>query len=313
MKKGLLLNMLRELPFSKEELASLIATAPYRYKVYQIPKRKPNEYRTIAQPSKEVKLLQRWLIEKVFIRLPIHKAATAYREGISIAKHADIHAKGRFLLKMDFKDFFPSILVKDVEKHLTKYGKLSAEEVRMVSHAVCWRDRAAGKLCVSIGAPSSPILSNAVLVEFDRQVARVAREKKVLYSRYADDLAFSTNRKGTLSEMAAEVERICSTLEYPRLRINHEKTVFTSRRFRRVLVGLVLTPEGEISLGREKKRRLRSELYRFSQGSLDKAHISKLRGELAFAWSVEKSFILSLIRQRGVQIFQELGLPFTDN
>lgn len=312
MKKDLLLIMQKQLPFSRNELVSMMATAPYRYKVYQIPKRKLNEYRTIAQPSKEIKLLQHWLIENVFSSLPIHRAATAYRKGVSTVKHANIHANRGFLLKMDFKDFFPSILSRDVEVHLTKYGKLSVEDARIVSRAVSWRDRASGKLCISIGAPSSPILSNAILIDFDRQIDKIARQNGVLYSRYADDLAFSTNRKDTLSIIATEVERVCGTLEYPRLRINHEKTVFTSRRFQRFLVGLVLTPEGRISLGREKKRRLRSELFRFSQGTLDGEKISRLRGELAYAWSVEQSFVLSLIRQRGAPVFKALGLPFSE-
>jgi len=312
MNAPLLQRMLCALPFSEQEILTLVATAQFRYKVYKIPKRKANEFRTIAQPSPEIKLLQRWLIENVFCRLPIHKAATAYRDGVSIAKHAALHAGNRYLLKMDFKDFFPSILSSDVEAHLKEYGKYSNEETRFISRLVCWRDRAKDKLCLSIGAPSSPVLSNTVLLEFDRQIATIARQRKIQYSRYADDLAFSTNRKDTLYEMIAAVKGVCDTLKYPRLAINEGKTVLTSRRWKRVLVGLVLTPEGEISLGRDKKRRLRAELYRFSQGKLDPENIAKLRGELAFAWSVERTFIESLARQRGDEVFADLGLPFTN-
>jgi hypothetical protein len=75
-------------------------------------------------------------------------------------------------------------------------------------------------------------------------------------------------------------------------------------------VGLTLTPEGQISLGREKKRQLRSQLYRFSKKLLDNEEIARLRGELAFAWSVEPTFIQSLVRQRGARLFKKLELPF---
>ena len=305
-------KMLIEMPFSADELKDLVATAQYRYKVYKIPKRQPNQFRTIAQPSPEIKLIHRWLTNSVFSSLPIHKAATAYREGRSIADHAAIHAKNRFLLKMDFTNFFPSITVADIRRYLVEIGKMSPEDARIVSLLVCWRDKKNERLCLSIGAPSSPHLSNVMLYAFDKKVVQLCRTHKVAYSRYADDLAFSTNRKEVLSDFARQIQVICEELEYPKLEVNHKKTVSTSRAFRRVLVGLVLTPDGTVSLGRQKKRRLRSELYRFSQDKLDAADIPKLRGELAFAWSVEKQFINSLLRQLGTEVFRKLDLPFKE-
>lgn len=304
-------NMLLELPFSADELEKLVATAQYRYKVFQIPKRQPNQFRTIAQPSPEVKLIQRWLMNDLLSKFPIHKAATAYRSGKSIYDHAALHANNRFLLKMDFKDFFPSISALDVRRYLVEVGKLSAEDARLISIVVCWRDKLRGKLCLSIGAPSSPLISNLMLYVFDKKITRICREHRIVYSRYADDLAFSTNKNGALSDLPDIVESICSELNYPKLEVNHKKTVFTSRAFKRALVGLVLTPEGQVSLGRDKKRRLRSELYRFSHNSLGVEDIAKLRGELAFAWSVEKEFIFSLLRQFGKETFLQLGLPFS--
>jgi len=310
MTRALLQQMLRDLPFSMDELASLIRTAPYRYKVYQIPKRQPNQYRTIAQPSYEVKLLQHWLMGNVFAKLPIHTAARAYRNGVSIRDHAARHVKKRYLLKMDFTNFFPSIRDVDVQRHLVRFGKLSQEEARIVSQIVCWSDRTRGEFCLSIGAPSSPCLSNTLLYEFDKKAAALARDSNVVYSRYADDLAFSTNRRDILINVAAAIPSLCSNLEYPRLAVNDNKTVFTSRAFRRTLVGLVLTPESNVSLGRTKKRKLRSELYRFANNKLSSEEEATLRGQLAFAWSVEPSFIRSLIRQRGAEVFERLQLPF---
>lgn len=308
---SLLKKMLRELPFSADELQDMVATAQYRYKVYQIPKRQPNQFRTIAQPSPEIKLIQRWLISNALATLPIHKVAMAYREGRSIADHAAVHAKNRFLLKLDFKNFFPSITVADVRRHMVEVGKMSVDDARLVSLLVCWRNKSRGDLCLSIGAPSSPLLSNAMLYAFDKKIVQLCRTHKVAYTRYADDLAFSTNKKEVLSEISQQVQAVCEGLEYPRLVINAEKTVSTSRAFKRVLVGLVLTPEGAVSLGRDKKRRLRSELYRFSLDRLDVADVPKLRGELAFAWSVEQSFIQTLLRQLGEDVFKKLDLPFT--
>ena len=304
-------KMLDELPFSPDELSDLVNTAQYRYKVYKIPKRQSGQFRTIAQPSPEIKLIQRWLINTVLSKLPIHKAATAYRKNISIANHAEAHAQKRFLLKMDFKDYFPSISAIDVRKYLTEIGKFSVENARLISLLVCWRDKEKNRLCLSIGAPSSPFLSNAILFTFDKQINELLKGRKIIYTRYADDLAFSTNKKEHLFDVADLVKGLCVDLEYPKLKVNDDKTILVSRAFKRVLVGLTLTPEGKVSLGREKKRRLRCELYRYSLGSVDSELIPKLRGELAFAWSVEKSFIDSLLKQFGVDLFRKLELPFS--
>ena len=306
----LLTKMLKELPFSIDELENLVATAQYRYKVFQIPKRNQHEFRTIAQPSLEIKLIQHWLINNVLLALPIHKVAMAYRKGQSIANHAAMHTNSQFLLKMDFVNFFPSISFDDVRNYLIEYGKMSINDADIISSLVCWRDKTRKLTCLSIGAPSSPHLSNAILYTFDKKVIGLTTKNKITYSRYADDLAFSTNKKESLLDIAHEVESICKELKYPRLQINHKKTISISRAQRRMLVGLVLTPEGKISLGREKKRRLRSELYRFSKDMLDEEVVPSLRGELAFAWSVENNFINSMVRKYGPEVFSKLDLPF---
>ncbi|MCM2566291.1 retron St85 family RNA-directed DNA polymerase [Janthinobacterium kumbetense] len=303
-------KMMIDLPFSSDELIQLISTARYRYKVFQIPKRQPNKFRTIAQPSAEIKIIQCWLMKNILSSLPIHQSATAYRQGLSIGDHATTHAGKRFLLKLDFSDFFPSISANDVQKHLTQVGKIPENDAQFITRAVCWYDRLNKKLCLSIGAPSSPLLSNSILYDFDRKISQLLRGKKITYSRYADDLAFSTNRVDVLSTIPKQIQEIADQLSYPRLRINHSKTVSTSRACRQSLVGLILTPTGDVSLGRDKKRRLRSELYRFSKGLLNEIDHPRLRGELAFAWSIEPSYILSLVRQFGTSIFRELDLPF---
>src|SRR6266850_6670962 len=94
---------------TQRELLRLIRSAPRRYKVYQIPKRAPGQFRTIAQPAREVKRLQYWVMQYLLDGFAVHPAATAYRRGQNIADNARQHVHSRFLLKLDFVDFFPSI------------------------------------------------------------------------------------------------------------------------------------------------------------------------------------------------------------
>jgi len=115
-------RILKNSPFNKAELLSLINTAPFRYKYHYVEKRGGRGLREIAEPAKEVKFLQRLLIEKELHELPLHPAAVAYRRGGSIFQHAHPHAAGKYLLKLDFKNFFPSLN----EKCIDGYGLLGA-------------------------------------------------------------------------------------------------------------------------------------------------------------------------------------------
>ncbi len=164
----------------QEDLMRLIRSAPHRYKVYQIPKRKPGEFRTIAQPAKEVKALQYWVMRKVLAGFPVHKAATAYRAGLSIADNAQPHARGRFLLKLDFKDFFPSIKAYDFRVFLKRRrSNLDAAEIEALCQILFWIPKGTHDFCLSIGAPSSPMLSNILMADFDRTVATLCATKRV--------------------------------------------------------------------------------------------------------------------------------------
>ena len=91
----------------------VIRSAPHRYKTYPIEKRGGKGVRIIAQPAREVKRIQYWVLENVLATLPVHPAATAYETGSTILANAKIHAPNPYLLKLDFADFFPSITAND--------------------------------------------------------------------------------------------------------------------------------------------------------------------------------------------------------
>ena len=76
---------------SEVEAKRLLETAPKRYKTYAVPKRSGVGYRTIAQPAREIKMLQRWAVQEYLATLPVHSAAQAYEVGSSIKNNADWH------------------------------------------------------------------------------------------------------------------------------------------------------------------------------------------------------------------------------
>ena len=284
----------------------LVFTAAYRYKLHYIEKRHGRGQRLIAQPTAEIKLLQRWAVEKYVTQLPIHKAATAYRSGVSIKDHAAVHAANRYLLKLDFQDFFPSILGTHFLMHLKSHMKISEEDANLLMRLLFRFDRESQDYVLCIGGTSSPPVSNTVMYDFDNALTKYCRGREIIYTRYADDLALSTSKPKVLDEAFIFVKKLCRDMPYPRLQLNDAKTVFTSKKHRRQLTGLILTNEGKPSLGREKKRLIRSMAHRFSLNQLPQDQILHLRGLLAFAFSIEPIFFSSISRMIGEEAFHRL-------
>jgi RNA-directed DNA polymerase len=287
-----------------EFLERVISTASFRYKTYVIPK-KTGGVREIAHPSKELKFLQRWLVDNVFVGLPVHESVYSYRIGIGIRAHALAHVHHNYLLRIDFSHFFPSIKAPDVARLITRNReqlplRLSRRDIQVICQIVCRKHE------LTIGAPSSPSLSNAILFQLDSFWTTRCNQSAVTYSRYADDLYFSTNEPNVLAGILAEFETYVHAMKSPRLQINRQKTVFTSRKRRRHVTGLVLSSENKISIGRTKKRWTRSLVNSFKNGQLSDEQTSQLRGYLAFAMEVEPSFYQSLEIKYGKDLIQRL-------
>lgn len=301
-------QMMKSLPFSRVELEKIIRTAPYRYKVYYINKRSGEGKREIAQPSAELKLIQRWVVDNVLNAYPIHSAAAAYVEGKGIRANAETHAPNRYLLKLDFNNFFPSLKSTDYQIHTAHYAPDFSPDIDLLSRILFRKKDGGLGLSLAIGAPSSPMLSNSLMYDFDCELASYCQNFCVSYSRYADDLTFSTNQPGVLSEVHGYVAKVLQNLKYPKLSINHEKTIYSSKRHNRTVTGLVISNEGVVTIGREKKRLIRALLHKASIGSLSQEDLDWLRGYLSFVRDAEFCYWEKLAQQTTPNIKTLVGL-----
>ncbi|HBP6672202.1 TPA: RNA-directed DNA polymerase [Pseudomonas aeruginosa] len=294
------LRLCRELLLTDREVARLISRAPYTYKVYSIPKKNGGR-RVVAQPARETKILQNFLIENIFKELPVHECATAYKAGSSIAINASIHVGNSYISKFDFSNFFPSITMIDLVRHIKSFfdGRLDDLEIVDIARVCCIKDRVTDRLHLSIGAPSSPILSNSIMYFFDVAVHKWSSERGVSYTRYADDMTFSTNEKSMSREIELFLVRQVEAMKSPRLSINHEKTIHLSKRHQRKVTGLVLSSEGKVSLGRNRKREISSLIHRFALGQLDPTDVFRLQGLLGFANDAEPDFVVRMRKKYG--------------
>lgn len=281
---------------SRQELLDFAFSAGLRYKEYPIDKRSGGK-RIIEQPARSVKALQRWLEKVLFKSYPVHASAMGYRTGVSIRDNGMAHSSFAYSVRLDFKDFFWSFKQNDVEKFFREKsvvaGGLSSDDVSFIAALVTRNDR------LAMGAPSSPTLTNIMMYELDSKLEAIAQSYDASYTRYADDLFFSSNVPGSSYDIVKQVVSCIDTWDCPRLEINHEKTAYLSRRSRRTVTGLVITSDGRVSLGRDRKKMIKALLHKAISGALDPARFGELSGYINWAKSADPEFIASLNNKYG--------------
>lgn len=296
----------------------LARAAPKTYRRYTVPKRSGHGLRTIYHPARKTKALQYALIEVLLDLLPVHAAAYAYRGGLKapLLKHASIHSQFPYSVRTDFRDFFPSLVPDDLIPVIESSGilasPLTADDRQFLSQALFVNHH--GRMCLGIGAPSSPVVSNAVMYALDVTFMAFASERDCCYTRYADDLVFSSGQKGMCSDFVEYVTATLAATKSPTLTLNVPKTLFMSRGTRRCITGLFVTPEKTVSMGRKRKRRIRSLLHkheRYKRGEIEmpKAELDWLKGNLAFALDVEPDYYNRLVHKYSARVVSDALLP----
>ncbi|WP_455428423.1 retron St85 family RNA-directed DNA polymerase [Dryocola sp. LX212] len=284
-----------ELGYSKRQLNSFLKNAPRKYRVYSIPKRTVG-YRTIAHPSKKLKEIQRICDALLQDMLPVHNCAYAYKKGSSIKKNAMLHVSQSYLLKMDFSNFFNSITPDMFWSKVDELGiDINKKERGRLTKVLFWQPNRhdSDKLKLSIGAPTSPLISNFVAYEFDFFLSEWCLSQGIIYSRYADDLTFSTFKVGILFSVPRVVKAFLNKY-FDGITVNEAKTKFSSKKHNRHVTGITLTDDGRISLGRDEKRRIFHFVHAFSLGELDPDLLSKLRGKIIFYEHIQPGIIKRL-------------------
>jgi len=303
---GEVANLLRTSAFGAE---MLIKTAPNKYRHYTIDKRSGGT-RDIYHPAPALKSVQRWLVSQVLQNIPVHDSVYSYVKGRSIREHAAQHVRSNFFLRLDFVDFFPSIDDQWVSEFLLRraregFVELSPNAIPTVARLVCRKGVTPRPPALSIGAPSSPAISNAILFDLDSAMHQMCANLDVKYTRYADDIYCSTRTPNVLRDVEQYLRRACGDI-CPKLRINEQKTQRLSRRRRVLVTGLVVTSNRRISLGRDVKRKIRTQIYLWNENQLRGEQLAHLRGLVSYAQDVERSFVESLKAKFGVEVIDRL-------
>jgi RNA-directed DNA polymerase len=292
-------HLSKELGHNKAAISKFCLSAPKKYKTYQIPKRTSGS-RLIAHPSKQLKHYQRSIINYLEEKLSAHECATAYIKNKGIKYNADLHRNSKYLLKMDFQNFFHSITPKLLLRALESNNiEVDPNEFYLLRNLLFWSPSksSTGKVVLSIGAPSSPFISNIVMTEFDKEIFEICKEKGITYSRYADDITFSSNIKEVLFQVPAIIRSKLKDIYKGSISVNEKKTVFSSKAHNRHITGITITNENKLSLGRERKRLISSLIHKSKINILPKEDYKYLSGLLSFAKDIEPEFINRMIKK----------------
>lgn len=292
-------------------VAKLATSAPKSYREFAVPKAN-GSFRQIASPLPKIDRIQRHLLINELSELPVHYCATAYRTGSSIRDNAQRHAKNEFILKMDFKEFFNSIEPKHFRRHVRTHfpKKYTRQEMAILWRYLFWAQPTGDRekpyrLCLSVGSASSPFISNSIMYAADEHLAAFCSSRKITYTRYADDLTFSA---GTMEQLRPLVSKVRQLNELPNLdflTVNDKKTLFLTKAGNRTITGLVVTNEGRVSLGRDRKRLIRSMIDKFAKDQMpDMEDRVRLRGLLSFANDVEPDFVDRMKQKYGKDLFK---------
>lgn len=310
------LNLYQTLIKFEKNIEQFLRTYPSRhYKVYKIPKRTIG-FRIIAQPTPRVKAVQRVIVNHLRLFTRIHDCAFAYRPALSIKQNAEQHKNSDYLLKIDIKNFFNSLTPKILFDSLMKQGvELSPSDKTVLAEFAFWNrtKKSKGNYVLSVGASSSPYISNTIMYNFDITISAYCKECGVTYTRYADDLTFSTKHKNILPVIYRFVRNSLYEEFKGRLVLNEEKTIFSSKGNNRHVTGLVLTNNNAVSIGRSKKRYISALVHKFSLGQLDYYDSQNLKGLLSFARYIEPDFYERLKRKYGVVALKTLSTLSDDD
>ena len=256
-----------------------------RYTRFEIARRGGGEPREILAPIKPLKDIQRRLATELSKYYEPPLAVHGYVEAKSIVSNASIHQDQRWVFRADIQNFFPSINFGRVYGLFKAFPFEYPQDVASLLAQICCFENALPQ-----GAPTSPVVSNLICRSLDSQLTRLARSERCFFTRYADDLCFSTNR-ATFPPNIASVDELgvlkasdalTHAVHSNGFQLNQSKTRRMHRTQRQRVTGLVVNTRP--SPDRTYIRGLRNLLYIWRRYGIADARLAFERYEPARNW-----------------------------
>ncbi len=254
--------LLHYLGVSPAELKKIWWFRHRMYRDFAIPKGK-GKVRIINAPDDRLKMLQRYiaeLLKQIYSpRNPVH----GFVDDRSVRTNAAAHLRSKFAVNLDIENFFVAISENRIAGLLTALG-VNEAAAQIVARICCNRGH------LPQGAPSSPILSNMICFRLDKDLLAIAKASRCIYTRYADDITFSSYQPPTglfengipsTGNFAPELLSAPLNAAFTNngFKINPDKAHYADRNSRRTVTGLKIN--NGLNVDRRLIRNIRSTLY----------------------------------------------------
>jgi hypothetical protein len=304
----------------KEELAKLnLKYNPYYYTFY-LPKKSGSGWRQIDAPTDDFKLVLRELkliIEQMMSFNTYHTSAYAYiqhRSRVDLVQKLKSR-KSRWLLKLDFSNFFGSITLDWTMEQLGRIYPFSEiirenRELMEACMRLCFLD---GRL--PQGTPISPLLTNILMIPIDFKITnKLLKEAQqitefdkddhgdkydLVYTRYADDIIIGSHRGFKYAPVINYIRQVLAEFNAP-MQIKPEKTKYGNTSGQSWILGLMYNSDYTITIGHKNKRQIKAMINNFAMDYLnhqdiDPGDVHIALGKISYLNSIEPDFAQDLL------------------
>ena len=254
-------------------------------------KKKSQHNRLISSPPKNLSILQKKLLQALSLLYNPRKVVHGFCKDRSIVSNAIKHTRRKHVLNIDLKDFFPSIHIGRVKGVLRNDPYNFTDEAATTIAQICTSSDG----ILPQGAATSPLISNLVCRSLDTDLMQLAKRCHCTYTRYADDITFSTTRSFFSKSLAVKTNGevyICKELEdiinKHSFNINFKKVRIQTSPSHQEVTGLTVNEFPNIK--RWRIRTLRAAIYAWKKHGYEQAenvYLSKYLGKWSKSVSLE--------------------------
>lgn len=246
-------------------IRQIIHRPSYHYRVFTLKKTDGGE-RKISTPKTYLKVVQWWVLDNILSPQSLGECVHGFRSGHSYVTNARAHEKSRHILNVDIKSFFDSIKMSQITNVFSSLGYPEGGSFALT--ALTSLDGLA-----PTGAPTSPMIANLIFRDADVALAEFAHENGFIYTRYADDLTFSAQRRIP----SETVDRVAKIIGAAGFELNTKKTKFMGPGDRQDVTGVVVN--SRLNPPKEWRNWARGYLHRVRMNPHENAgEVGRVRG-----------------------------------
>ena len=258
------------------------------YRCFYVAK-KNGKKRRIDAPRNILKRLQQKLKILIENHYQFPSFVTAYQKKKSIISNARYHLDKKIVFNVDLKDFFPSITSEKLKRiFYNEPFNLRGAELKIILKLITYKNY------LPQGAPTSPVLSNIVCQNLDVKLLQFCNANSFTYSRYADDLTFSTNEDSISEKTISDIDEIISSEGF---QINTSKTRIKRKSRRQEVTGIIVNEK--LNVRRKYLKNIRAILHNWEIYGYNAAK-DKLTAGLNVNRSTLEKFLMGKIQYVGM-------------